>query len=83
MPRSPSGCSTGVESVSSRPRRNQISKKTPMPVWRVPLTGYVTPRLQKPQPTGPVADAIGFQRLEEGANFDGSWVRQNQKEQDK
>ena len=46
-----------------------------MSVWRVPLTGYVTPRLRVQKPSGPVADAVGFQRLEEGVNFEGSWVR--------
>jgi hypothetical protein len=61
--------------MSPRPTRNQISRKKPMPIWRVPLTGAVTPRLQKPQPTGSVVDAIGFQRLEEGANWGGAWVR--------
>lgn len=58
-----------------RPARNQIKQKRPMPVWRVPLSGYVTPRLQKPVSNHPVADAIGFQRLEEGYYYGGAWLR--------
>jgi hypothetical protein len=58
-----------------RPSRNQIGKKKPMPVWRVPMMGPVTPRLQKQQQGGPVADAVGFYRLEEGSYFEGAWVR--------
>jgi hypothetical protein len=61
--------------MNKRPTRNQISKKTPMPVWRIPLSGYVTPRLQAQKSSGPTADAIGFLRLEEGANWQGAWVR--------
>ena len=61
----------------ARPSRNQIGKKkTAVSIWRIPMIGPVVPRLQRPQQAGPVADAIGFQRLEEGASWGGAWVRE-------
>lgn len=46
-----------------RPIRKDVVKD-PGPHWRMPLSGYVTPRLQRPQEQPkPVVDAIGFQHI--------------------